>query len=160
MVQAYPFATTAQGSGVDQSWNATHRQIDDGKMDGFVAATQSIQPMGYWTKAVLPFSYSLAHTFSVNDRWFGSAPCQTYPNRRFLMAGTAYGNISTDNQSLFDAPPPHGTIFDRLAAYGVSWKNFYTDLPQTGIIPSVIEKYPAGIAPIAQFFSDCAAGTS
>ena len=62
------------------------------------------------------------------------------------MAGTAYGNISTDNESLFDAPPPNGTIFDRLNAYGIGWKNYFTDLPQTGIIPSTIEKYPANLA--------------
>ena len=74
--------------------------------------------MGYWTAEVLPFAYSLARTFTVANRWFCSAPCQTYPNRRFLMAGTAYGNIATDNESLEDPPPPNGTIFDRLHAYG------------------------------------------
>jgi phospholipase C len=75
------------------------------------------------------------------------------------MAGTAYGDISTSTESLKDAPPPNGTIFDRLSAYGVSWSNYFTDLPQTGIIPSVIERYPTNIKPIAEFFADCAAGT-
>ncbi len=76
------------------------------------------------------------------NRWFCSAPCQTYPNRRFLMAGTAYGDIATDDQSLEDPPPPNGTIFDRLHAYGVSWRNYFTDLPQTGIIPSIDREVP------------------
>jgi phospholipase C len=115
--------------------------------------------MGYWTEDVLPFSYSFARTFTIANRWFTSAPCQTYPNRRFLMAGTAYGNISTDNESLFDAPPPNGTIFDRLHAYGISWKNYFTDLSQTGIIPSIIEKYPANLASYAQFLADCRTGS-
>jgi phospholipase C len=115
--------------------------------------------MGYWTGDVLPFIYSFARTFCVANRWFCSAPCQTYPNRRFLMAGTAYGNISTDIESLKDPPPPNGTIWDRLHAYGIGWKNYFTDLPSTGIISSTIEKYPANIAPIAQFYADCAAGT-
>ena len=158
-VHSFAFASTAQGSGVSQSWNATHEQIDGGRMDGFVTSTGSTQPMGYWTEAQLPFAYSFARTFTIANKWFGSAPCQTYPNRRFLMAGTAYGNISTDMESLKDPPPPNGTIFDRLHAYGVSWKNYFTDLPQTGIIPTVIEKYPANLAPHAQFLLDCAAGT-
>jgi phospholipase C len=158
-VRSFPFATTAQGRNVSQSWNATHEQIDEGKMDGFVSSVGADQPMGYWTPEVLPFIYSLARTFCVANRWFSSAPCQTYPNRRFLMAGTAYGNISTDIDSLKDPPPPNGTIWDRLHAHGISWRNYFTDLPSTGIISSTIEKYPANIAPIAQFYADCAAGT-
>ncbi len=159
-VRSFPFATTAQGRNVSQSWNATHQQIDEGKMDGFVRSVGgAVQPMGYWTEDVLPLPYSLARTFCVANRWFCSAPCQTYPNRRFLMAGSAYGNISTSTSSLKDPPPPNGTIWDRLHAYGVSWRNYFTDLPSTGIINGTIEKYPTNLAPSAQFFSDCAAGT-
>jgi phospholipase C len=158
-VRAFPFASTAQGPNVDQSWNATHEQIDGGRMDGFVRSVDSTQPMGYYPQAVLPFAYSLASTFTLANRWFCSAPCQTYPNRRFLMAGTAYGDIATDNASLQQGPPPNGTIFDRFHAYGISWANYFSDLPQTGIIPSIIEKYPANIQPIAAFFANCAAGT-
>jgi phospholipase C len=158
-VLAYPFTSTAQGSDVSQSWNATHQQIDGGKMDGFVRSVGATQPMGYWTPEVLPFAYSLASTFTLANRWFCSAPCQTYPNRRFLMAGTAYGDIATTSESLKDPPPPNGTIFDRLQAYGISWRNYFTDLPQTAIIPSIIERYPTNLASIAQFYLDCAAGS-
>jgi phospholipase C len=158
-VVAYEFTNTEQRPSVDQSWNATHQQIDGGKMDGFVESVNSIQPMGYWTDEVLPFAYSLARTFCLANRWFCSAPCQTYPNRRFLMAGTAYGDIATSDQSLEDPPPPNGTIFDRLHAYGISWTNYFTDLPQTGIIPSIIEKYTTNLAPIAQFLADCGSGS-
>jgi phospholipase C len=158
-VRSFPFASTAQGSAVSQTWNATHEQIDGGRMDGFVRSVGADQPMGYWTEEVLPFPYSLARTFTVANRWFCSAPCQTYPNRRFLMAGTAYGNIATDNESLTDPPPPNGTIFDRLHAYGISWRNYFTDLPQTGIIPTIVERYPANLAPFAQFLTDCASAS-
>ncbi len=108
---------------------------------------------------MLPFVNSLARTFCLANRWFCSAPCQTYPNRRFLMAGTAYGDISTSTESLQDPPPPNGTIWDRLSAYGITWRNYFTDLPSTAIIPSTIEKHPANLATIAQFHLDCAAGT-
>ena len=158
-VRAWPIPTTAQPRETTQTWNATHQQIDGGRMDGFVMSVQNTAPMGYWTPEVLPFVNSLARTFCLANRWFCSAPCQTYPNRRFLMAGTAYGDISTSTESFKDPPPPNGTIWDRLQAHGISWKNYFTDLPSTGIIPSTIEKYPANIAPIAQFRADCAAGT-
>jgi phospholipase C len=158
-VRSFPFASTAQGPNVSQSWNATHEQIDGGRMDGFVRSVDDVQPMGYWTQDVLPFAYSLARTFCLANRWFGSAPCQTYPNRRFLMAGTAYGNIATTTESLFDPPPPNGTIWDRLVHYGISWRNYFTDLPSAGVIGSTVEKYPQNLSPIAQFFADCAAGS-
>jgi phospholipase C len=158
-VPSFVIPTTAQAPSVTQTWNATHTQIDGGRMDGFVRSVESEEPMGYWTADVLPFAYSFARTFTLANRWFCSAPCQTYPNRRFLMAGTAYGDIATNTESLKDPPPPNGTVFDRLSAYGISWRNYFTDLPQTAIIPSVIEKYPANLAPTSQFFLDCAAGT-
>ena len=158
-VPSFPIPTTAQAPEVSQTWNATHEQIDGGKMDGFIRSVNSIEPMGYWTEEVLPFAYSLARTFTLANGWFCSAPCQTYPNRRFLMAGTAYGDIATNDESLEDPPPPNGTIFDRLHAYDISWRNYFTDLPQTAIIPSIIEKYPANLAPIAQFYLDCATGS-
>jgi phospholipase C len=158
-VVSFPIPTTAQGTNVSQTWNATHEQIDEGRMDGFVRSVESDQPMGYWTQDVLPFAYSFAAAFTLANRWFCSAPCQTFPNRRFLMAGTAYGDISTDLASLGDPPPPNGTIFDRLHAYGISWTNYFTDLPQTAIIPSIVKKYPTNLKQIAKFYEDCAAGT-
>ena len=158
-VRSWPIRTTAQPPTQSQSWNDTHEEIDGGRMDGFARQAGRQGGMGYWTEDVLPLPYSLARTFCVANRWFSSAPCQTYPNRRFLMAGTAYGNISTSLESLKDPPPPNGTIWDRLHAYGISWRNYFTDLPSTGIISSTIEKYPQNIAPIGQFYADCAAGT-
>jgi phospholipase C len=157
-VRSFPFATTAQGQHVSQSWNATHQQIDEGKMDGFVRSVNDVQPMGYWTEEVLPFAYSFARSFTIANRWFGSAPCQTYPNRRFLMAGTAYGLIATTTESLLDPPPPNGTIWDRLQHYGISWRNYFTDLPSVGVIGSTVEKYPSNLTSISQFFVDCETG--
>jgi phospholipase C len=142
---------------VSQNWNSTHRQMNGGRMDGF--ARNRLASMAYWTDADIPFYYSLARTFTLADRWFGSAPCQTYPNRRFMLAGTAYGLISTDTGSFSDPPPPNGTIFDRLNAHGISWRNYFTDLPAVGIIPSALLGHPQALAPIPQFFADCAAGT-
>jgi phospholipase C len=158
VVTAFPFPSTAQGSHVSQTWNATHQQIDGGKMDGFVRSVASTQPMGYYPPEVLPFAYSLARTFTVANRWFCSAPCQTVPNRRFLLAGTAYGAIATDATTVFGGSPPNGTIFDRLDAHGISWRNYFTDLPGTVVIPSIVERHPTHLRTVDKFYDDCTAG--
>ncbi|MHB8694120.1 MAG: alkaline phosphatase family protein [Solirubrobacteraceae bacterium] len=154
-VQRVPSDCTLNGSG-NQSWSDTHRQIDGGGMDGFAAT--GVDSMAYWDEPDLPFYYSLAKTFCLANRWFASAPCQTYPNRRFLQAGTAFGLISTDTASVTKSPP-NGTIWDRLHAHGVSWANYFTEVPTSAIIFETITKYPLNMVPIARFYADCAAGT-
>ncbi len=152
------------------AWSKSLQQVPlrAREMKGFVLANGDVEPMGYWTSAELPFTHSMAERFTIANYWFCSAPCQTYPNRRFLMAGTAFGDISTDLNTIIDpskgpnaiaSPPPNGTIFDRLSKYGISWRNYFTDLPATGIIPTTIEKYPDHIVSVENFFADCAAGT-
>ena len=126
-------------------------------MDGFAGTGPG--SMGYYTEDDIPFYYSLASTFTLANRWFSSVPAQTYPNRRFLYAGTAYGNVSTDTSSYFDKPPPHGTIMDTFHKYGVSWRDYVTDLPDTALITSNFKRYPYDYTPIAQFYADAKAGT-
>jgi phospholipase C len=142
----------------NQSWDGTHISIAHGRMSGFVKASGDTA-MGYWDHDDLPFYYALAKHFTLANRWFSSAPCQTYPNRRYLMAATSFGLVSTITPGPNDAPPPHGTIFDRLNAHGISWKNYFTDLPQTAIIPSIVTHNPTHLAPIATFYTDCATGS-
>jgi phospholipase C len=114
-----------------QSWHATHLQWDEGKCDGFVSSTQALLPgkdaslgMGYWTEGDLPFYYGLAKTFPLADHWFSSCLGPTFPNRRFLIAGTAHGLIDDLPFDLADYPPG-GTIFDLLTRHGISWANYH-----------------------------------
>jgi len=119
----------------------------------------AVEPMGYYTPEVLPFAYSLASTFTLANRWFSSVPGPTYPNRRFLLAGTAYGGTVTGPGTLLDSPPPHGTIFDRLSERHINWCNYFGDLPMTAVIPSIIVKHSGHLASMSKFFHDCQAGT-
>ncbi len=159
LVTAFPFANTAQATNVSQSWKATHAQINAGAMDGFVRSVDAVQPMGYYTPEVLPFAYSLASTFTLANRWFSSVPAPTYPNRRFLLAGTAYGDIATGLESLLDPPPKRGTIFDQLSRNHISWANYFSDIPVTAVIPSIVLKYLDHLHLRSQFFHDCEAGS-
>src|SRR5262245_41635611 len=143
----------------NQSWNASHISLGRRRRnDGFVLASGPVA-MGYWTEEDLPFYYGLARTFPLCDRWFASCLAQTYPNRKFLMCGTAVGQVSTDISQVGKAPPPNGTIFERLNLHGISWRNYFTDLPQVLLFPPVYNDNIEKIVPIDQFHLDAAAGT-
>ncbi|HEX3692751.1 MAG TPA: alkaline phosphatase family protein [Solirubrobacteraceae bacterium] len=160
VVKAFPLPNTAQAKNLTQGWQATHEQIDEGRMDGFVRSVGgNPEPMGYYTAEVLPFAHSLANKFTLANRWFCSVPGPTYPNRRFLLAGTAFGGTATNFASLRDAPPPSGTIFDRLSQHNVSWANYFTDFPMTLTIPSIFLKYVGHHHGHERFLHDCRAGT-
>ena len=159
LVRAYhaPNLCQAEG-GVRQSWDASHRSWNNGANDGFVIAS-SRQAMAYFTGTDLPFYYGLARAFPVCDRYFASTMASTYPNRRFLQAGTALGQVANIMPSLADPPPPNGTIFDRLAAHGISWKDYYVDLPSVALFPYQLIRYSGQVVPVANFLVDAAQGS-
>ena len=118
-----------------QSWHASHIQFDGGRCDGFVRSVQvtepkadATEPMTYWSGADLPFYHGLAETFPVADRWFCSCLGPTFPNRRFLISGTAHGLIDDLPFCMVDYPPA-GTIFDLLDRFGISWVNYHNVAP-------------------------------
>ena len=129
---AHHFASTVQkGGNPTQTWHASHIQCGSGDNGGFAASIADTVPggdpgvpMGYWTEADLPFYYGLAKTFPVADRWFGSCLGPTFPNRRFLIAGTAHGLIDDLVWDLVDYPEA-GTIFDQLSRHDISWVNYH-----------------------------------
>jgi phospholipase C len=145
VVRTFHQPGTVQRTGVpSQSWHATHVQWGEGRCDGFVASAQealsqasdraagpahiaaeaAATAMGYWCEDDLPFYYGLARTFPLADHWFSSCLGPTFPNRRFLIAGTAHGLIDDSPYDLLDYPPA-GTIFDLLTRYGISWANYH-----------------------------------
>jgi phospholipase C len=131
MVRAYHAQSTVQEDGVPvQSWSASHTQWADGKMTGFVTSAEQAAPegdktaaMAYWTEEDLPFYHGLARTFPLADHWFSSCLGPTFPNRRFLLAGTANGLMDDLPFNLLDRPPA-GTIMDQLTRHGISWVNY------------------------------------
>src|SRR5439155_22780748 len=80
-----------------------------------------------------------------------------FPNRVYLLAGTSFGHIRND------LPPPDGftqkTVFEELDAAGVSWKEYYAQIP-FGYEFSYVRDHTAGhVVPIGQYYVDAAAGT-
>jgi phospholipase C len=48
---------------------------------------------------------------------------------------------------------------DNLHHHGLSFKEYFTDLPDSAIIPTNLTRYPTHFTSIAEFFVDCALGT-
>jgi phospholipase C len=159
VVMSYHLPTTSQvANKVRQDWASSHRQLDEGKLDGFVY-TGGPQSMGYWTEADLPFYYSLARQFPLCDRYFGSVLAQTYPNRRFLQGATALGMVTTELPDFHEPPPAGGTIFDKLDRYGISWREYTAGQPEVALFPANLVQHLDNVADIGQFLADAAAGT-
>ena len=140
-IQAHRLLSTVQTAGnPSQTWNASHISYAGGTCGGFASSVQQTVPgadpavpMGYWTEADLPFYYGLARAFPVADRWFCSCMGPTFPNRRFLIAGTAHGLIDDLPWDLVDYPEA-GTIFDALTSNGISWVNYHNVRPAKVLI--------------------------
>jgi len=148
-----------QGNGVSQSWDASHVSWDHGSNMGFVEACNP-SSMGYWTGDDLPFYYSMASQFPIGDRYFCSVMAQTYPNRRFLIAGTALGDVSTNASGISRSDAPNGTIMDRLDAHGITWRDYYPDVPTVALfLPEWTENENDNrVVKFEQFYTDAASG--
>jgi phospholipase C len=106
-------------------------QLNEGAMDGFVEATQELNPaappnkntMGYYDDRDLPFYWNVADNFVLFDRFFTSSRGGSVSNHLFWVAGQA-GVPDLDKETIPDGGFEVPTIFDRLEEKGVSWK-FY-----------------------------------
>jgi len=160
-----PFKTTQQCTVADlnHSWNGTHQEWDNGKMDGFTAANVDTndpsgrRAMGYFDKQTLPFYYGLANTFAIADHYFASVLTQTFPNRFYLLTGTSFGHIRNDL-------PPNGgyaqkTVFQLLdqATPKVSWKIYLASF-QVEQLFTYVQKHSSHVTTMAQYYKDAAAG--
>jgi phospholipase C len=164
---AFRMPTTCQLSArPSQEWTASHNAYDNGRMDGFVSTP--IDPltteivggvaMGYWQAEDQPFYYSLYRQFPIADRYFCSVLGQTFPNRRYLLAATSIGQIDDTTPALTDYPA-NGTIFDELDVHGITWKNYFSTTSSLELFPPLFLKNDGTkILPIADFFTDAAAG--
>jgi phospholipase C len=90
------------------------------------------QIMECYTPELLPVLSKLALEFAVGDRWFGSVPCETWPNRSFLHAGTSYGRLNNCDGKYDDMGIPNfmayagkRTVFDVLDEQEVSYCVFH-----------------------------------
>jgi phospholipase C len=90
--------------------------------------------MHYFVPGQVPVIIELARSFAVSDRWFASAPCQTWPNRFFAHTGTAAGYV---NNSPSHFPYLMETVFNRLDGVRQSWRIYFHDIPQSSTLSKI-----------------------
>ncbi|HVB66331.1 MAG TPA: alkaline phosphatase family protein [Acetobacteraceae bacterium] len=144
----------------------THGLFLDSPMDGFVDSYMrqppaakpydKRAPMHYFTPAQVPALSRLATAFGVSDRWFASAPCQTWPNRFFTHCGTAGGSVNNAPARLPFAMP---TVFNRLSEAGRDWRLYFHDIPQAITLSQLWFDVPLHFRRFDDFAADAAAGT-
>ena len=141
----------------DHSYDQSRVAYNSGAMDGFLRAGRNdTYVIGYYSESDLPFYSALARNYMVCDRYFASILGPSFPNRMFLWAG------QTDrlNDSVSTSRLP--TIFDRLAAAGVSHRYFFNNLPftsfwgfkyalSTGLFTEFLQRAAIGALPAVSF---------
>jgi phospholipase C len=148
-----------------ESWNEVHREVDGGAMDGFTA--QNAEPndptgrraLGYYDETDLGYYYALARAFASSDRHFASVQANSWTNRSFYMAGTAYGitsNVFPPQKDAAGALLPN--LFSRLNDAHVTWNMYAQDFPTIGILDETYAKNIGHVQTFQQFFDDAAAG--
>ena len=162
-VVAFPAPTVCQATvHISQDWVVSHTSWNHGHNNGFVKAKGRTDPMAYFTETDLPFYYSLGRTFPLCDRWFCSVMAQTDPNRRFLMAGSAFGLVddSFPPSALHsNRPDRFGTVFEMLDHYGISWRNYYSSVPSSLLFLYLSSMIGGNLKKIDQFYADAASGS-
>jgi phospholipase C len=182
-VHAFHETRYCTGPDLDHSWSGSHPKANfffpsmtrrfspnngfvlrndstEGQIDSGSETPTDDDTMGFYTQEDLPFYYSLAETFAIDDRYFCSVVGPTFPNRSYLMAATSFGHLTTS-----ESIPPNGgyqpitgTLMDLMDLHSVSYTNYYVDFPVTSF--SFRPLFTAAHAePISAFFADAAAGT-
>ena len=143
------------------SWNQTHKEWDNGKMDGFTAVNidpadpNGSRTMGYFDNTMLPFYYDLANQFSIADHYFASVLSQTFPNRFYLFAGTSFGHV--DNNLGPAAGFPQKTVFELLDKAKITYKIYLASFG-VELLFKYVKQHKSHVAKISDYYKDAAAG--
>ena len=124
-------------------------QRNGGRNDGFLK-TQPVGdhfPIGYYTPPSIPVTAALARNYTALDNYFCSILGPTYPNRFYMHAGRTDRTTNTFTQSTLP------TIWDKLAAAGLSGRYYYTDLPVIALFGAT--RYTSITKKVDDFIADC-----
>ena len=165
----------------DHEWNAVHLQYNNGRLDGFVVATnnsdandQGCVAMGYYTREDIPFYYWLADHFAISERYHAALLGPTMPNIMFYYYASSCNsteNVEASGSHWIDsACRNRPTIFKLIEASGHSaqvYSDAQVDIPGLGLRAApqaaaavVLAGYPPSSArTIDRFRQDVLAGT-
>ncbi|PYR68099.1 MAG: phospholipase [Acidobacteria bacterium] len=146
----YPLAPDYQGCGhpdPDHSYSGGRVEYDNGACD---LPPNDVYPIGYYDADDLAFLAKAAPGWTAFDRYFAGILGPTFPNRFYMHAA------QTDRLSNTFELSTLPTIWDRLAAAGLTGRYYFSDAPFLGLWGP---KYFPISRTIDHFFDDCASGT-
>lgn len=93
-------------------------------MGGFVQSAiwekrDGVNEMSMWPSESVPVITTLAKEFANFDRFFCDHPGPTFPNRQFVISGTAHGESDDEVPT---GGFPQKTIYRLLEENGKTWK--------------------------------------
>ena len=134
----------------DHTYAGGRSEYNNGKMDGWLRTTTNDSfSTGYYAEEDLPFFSALARNYTTLDNYFCSILAPTTPNRIFQHAA------QTDRTSNTSAICTLPTIWDNLAAAGVSSKYYFSNVP---FLSMWGDKYVGMSAFFTDFLTDAASG--
>jgi phospholipase C len=136
----------------DHSWEGGRTQFNNGAMDGWLRAQSDLFSISYYKRQDRPFFNELATHFTTLDRYHCSILAETFPNRFFMHS--AQTPVLHNSEVVVAQTVP--TIWDNLAAAGVSGKYYFSDVPFVSVWGT---KYLPIAHTYVEFLADAAAGT-
>jgi len=135
----------------DHSYDGARVEYDGGACDGWLRAGDNDDyAIGYYVADDLDFFARAAPHWTTCDRYFAAFMGPTFPNRIYQHAA------QTDRLSNTFEPSSLPTIWDRLAAAGLTGRYYFQDAPFLALWGA---KYVSIARPYRTFLADCAAGT-
>jgi phospholipase C len=152
--RTYTLAPDFQGCGhpdPDHSFTGGRIQFNNGACDGFLrSGNNDVFAIGYYRHNDLDFLGRSVGDWTIGDRYFCSILGPTFPNRFYQHS--AHTDRISNTLALSTLP----TIWDNLAAAGLTGRYYFSDLAFVGLWGS---KYLPISHPVDAFFADAAAGT-
>ena len=141
-------------------WNSSHTSYDDGRMDGFIAASGGLAScvMDHYNGTTIPVYWDLAQEFGLADDFYSSALSYSLPNHWYIVAGQApavteenalqTAPLSIRHQYLNEANATPTVEQELDAQPSLSWKYYFGVLPtyQEAIQPGSNFSYGSGVA--------------
>ena len=142
--------STCGNSDPDHSYEGARTELDYGKGDGWLLDPSNDElAIGYYERGDLAFFGKAVDDWTVCDQWFAATLGPTYPNRIYAHAGTT---DRIENSTSVSGLP---TIWDRLAAKGVSGTYYFSDIPFLALWG---DRHVSISRRIEQFYVDAATG--
>ncbi len=134
----------------DHSYEGGRIELNGGRCDGWLrAGTNDPLSISYFTQPDLAFLGQAAPAWTACDRYFSAMMAETYPNRFYQHAART---DRIHNSTALSSLP---TIWDSLAAAGLTGRYYFGDVPFTALWGT---RYLSISRPFDEFLLDAAAG--